>query len=89
MSPMFDRIESAREYVGLLLDEAISETAAEIDGLRQGTASTSPQRCDALLLIAYKLEQLRIHIDASYRRLNDLRALRHALENGRTGITAA
>ena len=84
MSPMFDRIESAREYVGMLLDEAISETAAEIDNVRQAAGNTSRQRGDALLLIAYKLEQLRVHVDASYRRLNDLRALHHVLERAVT-----
>jgi hypothetical protein len=83
VSPVFDTIESAREYVGLLLDEAITETAAEIDRLRLATGSTWPQRGDALLLIAYKLEQLRVHIDASYRRLNDLRALHRMLEQER------
>jgi hypothetical protein len=57
VSPPFDRIESAREYVGLLLDDAIAETAAEIDDLRQASGNTSPQRGDVLLLIAYKLEQ--------------------------------
>ena len=88
MSPMLDRIETAREYVGLLLDEAIAETAAELDDLRRRTSNTS-QRGEALLLIAYKLEQLRIHIDASYRRLNDLRALHPVLEHERTVIPAA
>jgi len=57
VSPPFDRIESAREYVGLLLDDAIAETAGEIDDLRQASGNTSPQRGDVLLLIAYKLEQ--------------------------------
>jgi hypothetical protein len=82
---MFNRIESAREYVGLLLDEAIAETAAEIDDVRQTTGNTSPQRGDALLLIAYKLERLRVHIDASYRGLNDLRALHRMLEQNGAG----
>jgi hypothetical protein len=89
VSPLFDRIESAREYVGLLLDEAITEAAEEIDGLRRAAGYTSSQRGDALLLIAYKLEQLRVHIDASYRRLDDLRALHRALEHGSTVTPAA
>jgi hypothetical protein len=86
---MFDTIESAHEYVGLLLDEAITETAAEIDDLRKASGNTWTQRGDALLLIAYKLQQVRVHIDASYRRLNDLRALHRMLEHGRTVTPAA
>lgn len=83
MSPMFDSIESAHEYVGLLL-EAVTETAAEFDDFRQTTGSASPQRCEALRLIAYKLEQLRVHVDSSHRGLSDLIALNRMLEPERT-----
>jgi hypothetical protein len=82
MSPIFDSIESACEYVGLLL-EAIVESAAELDDLRQATGAASPRRRDALLLIAYKMDQLRAHIDAGHRGLNDLRALQRMLEDER------
>jgi hypothetical protein len=83
MSPMFDSIESAHEYVGLLL-EAITESAFEIQDLSQTSGNTSPQRCEAFRLIAYKLEQLRFHIDVSHRRLNDLRTLYRMLQTGRS-----
>jgi hypothetical protein len=82
MSPMFDSLASAHEYVGLLLD-AINETAAELDGSGgtfDGSRQPSPQRREAYLLIAYKLEQLRVHVDASHRGLTDLRALHRILE---------
>jgi hypothetical protein len=80
MSTMFDSIENAREYVGLLLD-AIIESASEIDDLRRTSGAASPVRRDALLLIAYKIEQLRVHVDASHRGLTDLRALQRVLEH--------
>jgi hypothetical protein len=80
----FDSIESAHEYVGLLLD-AIQETASEVgEDLRETYGATSPQRSEAFRLIAYKLEQLRFHVEASHRRLNDLRTLRRMLEGGRS-----
>jgi hypothetical protein len=82
---MFDSLESAQEYVGLLL-EAITETAAEFDVFRQRSDSPSalsPQRCEAYRLIAYKLEQLRLHVDASHRGLTDLRALHRMIEQER------
>jgi hypothetical protein len=85
---MFDNIESAHEYVGLLL-EVINESASEIGDLRQASRASSPQRCEAFQLIAYKLEQLRFHIDASHHRLNDLRILYRMLEGGRSVILAA
>jgi hypothetical protein len=78
VSPMFDSIESAHEYVGLLL-EAITETAAEIDDFRR-TGGHAPHRREAYRLIAYKLEQLRAHVDASHRRLSDLRTLHRMIE---------
>ena len=83
MSPRFESIESAHEYVGLLL-EAIKETASEIEDFSQTSRTMSPHRCEAFRVIAYKLEQLRVHIDASHRRLNDLRILYQVLEKGRT-----
>lgn len=79
MSPRFDSIDSAHEYVGLLL-EAIIETAADVDGFRQTSGRESPHRCEAFRLIAYKLEQLRTHVDASYHRLGELRTLHQMLE---------
>jgi hypothetical protein len=79
---MFDSIASAHEYVGLLL-EAIHEAAAELGDSGESGDSASPassQRREAYRLIAYKLEQLRVHVDASHRGLTDLRALHRMLE---------
>jgi hypothetical protein len=76
---MFDSIASAHEYVGLLC-EAIVETAAEFDELRQTLDRPSPQRCEAYRLIAYKLQQLRVHVEASHRQLGDLQTLQRMLE---------
>jgi hypothetical protein len=81
---MFDSLASAHEYVGLLL-EAINETAVELDDAgkpddRASLPAPSRRRRDAYLLIAYKLEQLRVHLDASHRGLADLRALQGVLD---------
>jgi hypothetical protein len=78
----FENVESAHEYVGLLL-QAIQESAAEVDDdLRQMGAAAPARRREAFQLVAYKLGQLRFHVAASRRRLDDLRALRRMLEDG-------
>jgi len=77
----FDSVESAREYVGLLL-EAIQETAAEVGEDLRLPESGAAQRREAFQLVAYKLEQLRVHMTACRRRLDDLHALRRILEGG-------
>jgi hypothetical protein len=82
MTQVFDSIESAHEYVGLLL-EAIEETASEVDvDLGQTNSASSSRRRETFRLIAYKLAQLRFHIEASQRRLNDLRILDRMLDDG-------
>lgn len=88
MNQVFDSIESAHEYVGLLL-QAIEQTASEVgQDLGRARYGRSPQRLEAFRLVAYKLEQLRMHIDASYRQLNDLRLLHRALEEGSAATVA-
>jgi len=78
----FDSVESAHEYVGLLL-QAIQETAAEVDeDLRHAERAGRPRRREAFRLVAYKLEQLRFHVAESRRRLNDLVTLRRIVETG-------
>jgi hypothetical protein len=77
----FDNIESAQEYVQLLgeaVDESIRDTADDLD------ACTSERQRDGLRLVDYKLRQLRTHLTASSRILNDLRTLRRLLLNQRT-----
>jgi hypothetical protein len=75
----FDNIESALEYVNLLLEttrEAQGQIETEI--LRAANAQLA-RRKQALQLVKYKLEKLSSHIAASRRILNDLRTLRRLL----------
>ena len=83
----FPSIESAHEYVGLLL-QAIEETAADVDeDLGHARRDGPARRREAFQLIAYKLAQLRFHLSASKRLLNDLRTLRRMLEGTRSVTT--
>ncbi|MGA2003454.1 MAG: hypothetical protein ABSG70_08735 [Terriglobales bacterium] len=74
----FDSVESAQEYVRLLLqaiDEAKNDLAADIDA-----ATAKPdRRLEALRVIHYKLDKLDVHLRSSSRLLNDLRTLRRLL----------
>jgi hypothetical protein len=80
----FPSIESAYEYVGLLL-QAIEETAVDVDeDLGDARQDGSARRREVFQLIAYKLGQLRFHLSASRRLLNDLRTLRRMLEGTRS-----
>ena len=81
----FDSIESAHEYVGLLL-QAIQETADDVGEDLRHTHSTGSARREAFQLIAYKLGQLLSHVATSRRLLTDLRTLRCMLE-GRRSVT--
>jgi len=72
----FESVDSAHDYVGLLL-QSIQETALEIgQDLHEAHAAGETQRCQAFQLVAYKLERLRVHIAAGRRLLVDLRTLR-------------
>ena len=80
----FDSIESAYEFMNLLresLDEAYAEVQADTE-----TAQTAgvERRVQALRLVDLKLHQLRQHVLASLRILNDLRTLRRLLLGERT-----
>lgn len=78
-STVFDSIESAHEYVGLLC-EAVDEAEGCIQQeMALGPISTRPRRTDALRLVDYKLRTLRQHFLASRVLLNDLRTLRRYL----------
>jgi hypothetical protein len=76
----FDSIEGAQEYVGLLA-EALQEAVAAIDEDTAAAARTpgAERRLQALRIVSLKLNQLRVHLDASRRILNDLRTLRRLL----------
>jgi hypothetical protein len=80
----FENIESAHQYVRFLV-EAIDESRTQIaDDIGTAAASVDlARRLQALRLVDYKLTQLREHIVASSRLLNDLRTLRRLLLGGR------
>ena len=83
----FGTIESAHEYVAMLL-RAIEETTTEVgEDLRGSHFARASRRREAFQLVAYKLEQLRFHLAISQRRLNDLRTLRRML-HGERSLTA-
>jgi hypothetical protein len=75
----FDSIESAHDYVRLLL-ETIVEAKKDIEeDLAAAVAANSDRRIEALRLVQYKLEKLEQHLQSSGRALNDLRSLRRLL----------
>jgi hypothetical protein len=85
----FDSIESSYEYVGLLaeaLDEAREAIQEEIAIAQRERAE---RRGQALRIVAYKLEKLKVHIKSSHRILNDLRTLRRLLLQERRARRAA
>jgi len=78
---VFGTMESAHEYVGLLL-ETIDETADDVGKDLGVPGAESEERRAAFRLVAYKLEQLRFHVAVTRRRLDELRTLRRMLEVG-------
>jgi len=75
----FDNIEGSHEYVRMLaeaVDEARRDVEQEIAAAEQDGAD---RRKEALLLVAYNLAKLNLHITSSRRILNDLRSLRRLL----------
>jgi hypothetical protein len=78
-SSPFETLESAHEYVRLLLEQ-IEEGRTGIAGdLRQAEQDGAARRLEALQLVDYTLLQLRDYMAGSSRILNDLRALRRLL----------
>lgn len=76
----FDGIESAQAYVRLLgevVDETRKTVAEDITSIRLD----SDRRLEALRLVEYKLIQLRNHLTATGKLLNDLRRLERLLMN--------
>ncbi len=75
----FDNIESALEYVNLLL-EATREAQQEVETeILRAADPQSARRKQALQLVSYNLAKLSSHISSSRRLLNDLRTLRRLL----------
>jgi|HigsolmetaAR201D_1030396.scaffolds.fasta_scaffold11600_2 hypothetical protein len=75
----FDSIESAHEFVELLL-EAVNESEQEVAAdIEDADRKDLQRRKEALLLVAHKLKCLSGHLTKSRRLLNDLRLLRRLL----------
>ncbi len=74
----FDNIESAQEYVDLLL-EAIEEARREVDSDIAAAKNHADRKRQALQLVALNLNKLSSQIKKSRRILNDLRILRRLL----------
>jgi len=76
----FDSLESAYQYIAVLTD-VLEDTRGDIvEETALAAQAGAMRRIDALQLVAYKLEQLRHHLDGSRRLLNDLRMLRRVLQ---------
>ena len=78
----FDTIESTHEYLQLL-DEVLAEvqgtTEEELKRIVLTDTMVIGRSVEAVHLLSYKIEQLRHHVRASSRILNDLRTLRRLL----------
>lgn len=74
----FDNIESAHEYLGLLI-KAVEEAKQSAESDLAAAGPTSARHLDAIRLAVYKLEKLEQHVKVSRRLLNDLRTLRRLL----------
>ena len=75
----FERIESAHEYVRLLVSQ-VEEVRSDIQtDIADAEREQATRRMDALQVVDYKLKQLEQYLGASRRILNDLRMLRRLL----------
>jgi hypothetical protein len=84
----FESIESAQEFVRLLVSEVEeARSAVQID-TAEAARDRATRRVDALHIVDYKLKQLEQHLCASGRILNDLRLLRRLLVGERDPIAA-
>jgi hypothetical protein len=75
----FESIDGSHEYVRLLA-EALDEARRDVeDEIRAADREGADRRKKALLLVAYNLAKLNLHVTTSRRILNDLRTLRRLL----------
>ena len=84
----FASIEASHAYVARLL-QVVEETATAVGEDLRAAQGAGGRRREALQLVAYKLEQLRVHLAVSRRRLGDLRTLRLILDGGDPGASTA
>lgn len=75
----FDNIESAHEYVGLLVEALEESEGAVQEDIERAETEGAQRRLEALQLVAHKLAKLKVHVTTSRRILNDLRTLRRLL----------
>jgi len=84
----FDTIESTHEYLKLLdevLEEVQATTEEELKRIVLADTMVISRGVEAIHLLSFKIEQLRHHIKASSRILNDLRTMRRLLLRERRG----
>jgi hypothetical protein len=75
----FDNVETAHEYVSLLV-EAVRQARDEVtQDVETAQAEGAARQVEALQLVAWKLERLEAHLASSRHLLNDLRRLRRLL----------
>ena len=86
----FDSIEGSHEYVALLA-EALDEARRDVEeDIARAEREGAERRKEALLLVAFNLAKLNLHVTSTRRILNDLRTLRRLLlaERGTVGHPA-
>jgi hypothetical protein len=75
----FDTIESAQQYIHLLVSEVADARRDIQTDTTASSAFEASRRLAALQLADYKLQQLAAHLGESLRILNDLRMIRRLL----------
>lgn len=81
----FENIESAQQYVRLLLAEVEEASAGVQEDAAEARRDQARRRQDALHIVDYKLKQLKHHLVSSGRLLNDLKMLRRLLVRDQSG----
>jgi hypothetical protein len=84
----FENIESAHEYVGLLLDE-VTEAQDQVREHIESLSEPGARQLEAFQLVAYKLSRLDQYLKSSRVILNDLRSLRMLLFEERERVRLA
>jgi hypothetical protein len=87
MAP-FETIESAQEFLGLLLQAVWESRAAVAEQIKTHSPTDSARHLEALNLIMFNLDKLGVQLKRSRRVLNDLRTLRRLLHERRTDKVA-
>jgi hypothetical protein len=75
----FENIESAHEYVSLLLEALDEASTTIVQEIHTPSEMAKDRQLEALRLVDYKLKALERHLTSSRRLLTDLRTLRRYL----------